>query len=129
MDLRCFDALPAARLGTTAVRWATVAISFGAGLGCAGCSSPWQSLPPAKVSSEQYQDMTCEGLKFKKAQLAWEAGNLRPALFPTGGEEKRKADLAQVDGAIIAVGNVQADKRCPGFENGIAVGVDPNRPY
>jgi hypothetical protein len=29
----------------------------------------WQSLPPTKVSSEQYQDMTFEGLQFKK--LSW----------------------------------------------------------
>ena len=55
----------------------------------AGCSTPWQSLPPTSVASEQYQDMTCDRLKIEKARLTREAGNLSPSLFPTGGEEQR----------------------------------------
>jgi len=102
-------------------------ISFVLGFCLAGCSSPWQSLPPATVAPEQYQDMTCDRLKFEKARLTREAGNLSPALFPTGGEEKRKKDLAQVDGEIVAIGKVQADKKCPGFTNGVVPGIDPSR--
>jgi len=92
-------------------------------------SSPWQSLPPATVASEQYQDMTCDRLKTEKARLGTEAANLGPSLFPTGGEEQRKKDLAHVDGEIVAIGKVQANKKCPGFTNGVAVGIDPTRHY
>jgi hypothetical protein len=104
-------------------------ISLVLGFCLAGCSSPWQSLPPATVASDQYQDMSCDRLRSEKARLGTEAANLSPTLFPTGGEEKRKKDLAQVDGEIVAIGKVQAGKKCPGFKNGVAPGVDPARPY
>ena len=104
-------------------------IAFVLGFCLVGCSSPWQGLSPINVAPDQYQDMTCDRLKSEKVRLATEMGKLSPALFPTGGEEKRKQDLAQVDGEIIAVGNVQVEKRCPGFTNGVAPGIDPARPY
>jgi len=44
--------------------------------------------------------MTCDRLKTEKARLGTEAANLGPSLFPTGGEEQRKKDLAHVDGEI-----------------------------
>jgi hypothetical protein len=129
MALRCVDALLAARFDGSILPRAIVVISFGAALSCAACSAPWQGLPPARVSSQPYEDMTCDRLKFEKAKLTQQAGDLSPSLFPTGGEEKRKADLAQVDGAITAIGKAQADQKCPGFANGVAVGVDPSRPF
>jgi hypothetical protein len=108
-------------------RWRPAAsISF---MCLASCASPWQGLPPATVASEQYQNMTCDRLKNEKAKLGTEAANLSPTLFPTGGEEKRKMDLAHVDGEIVAIGKVQANKKCPGFTNGVAPGIDPARPY
>ena len=98
--------------------------------GClAGCSTPWQSLPPATVATDQYQDMNCERLKSEKIRLGTQAGTLSPSLFPTGGEEQRKRDLAKVDGEIVALGKVQTDKKCPGFTNGVAPGIDPSRGY
>jgi hypothetical protein len=106
----------------------TALITFA--LGClAGCSTPWQSLPPATVTFDQYHDMDCERLKFEKARLGEKAADLSPSLFPTGGEEQRKRDLANVDGQIVAIGKVQADKKCPGFTNGVAPGIDPSRRY
>ena len=48
--------------------------------------------------------MTCDRLKTEKARLGTEAANLGPSLFPTGGEEQRKKDLAHVDGEIVAIG-------------------------
>ena len=125
--LRC-STIAQSRPSSAGIRPCAVAVILFA-LGFVGCSAPWQSLPPATVASEQYQDMTCDRLKNEKARLTREAGNLSPSLFPTGGEEKRKADLAQVDGAIVAIGKEQAEKKCPGFTNGIAVGIDPGRPY
>ena len=104
-------------------------ILFVLGFCLAGCSTPWQSLPPATVASVQYQDMSCDRLKNEKAKLGTEAANLSPTLFPTGGEEKRKMDLALVDGEIVAIGKVQANKKCPGFTNGVAPGIDAARPY
>ena len=83
-------------------RWRPAAsISF---MCLASCASPWQGLPPATVASEQYQDMTCDRLKNEKAELGTEAADLSPSLFPTGGEEQRKSDLAKVDGKIVAIG-------------------------
>ena len=73
--------------------------------------------------------MTCDRLKNEKAELGTEAADLSPSLFPTGGEEQRKSDLAKVDGKIVAIGKVQADKKCPGFTNGVAPGIDPSRKY
>jgi len=108
---------------------ASVAILFALGFGSVGCSSPWQSLPPVKVSSEQYQDMSCDRLRVEKVRLTTEASNLSPMLFPAGGEDQRKKDLAQVDGEIVAIGRAQADKKCPGFGNSVAVGIDPGRHY
>ena len=106
----------------------TALIAFA--LGClAGCSTPWQSLPPATVASDQFQDMSCERLKSEKVRLGDQAADLSPSLFPTGGEEQRKRDLAKVDGKIVAIGKVQADKKCPGFTNGVAPGIDPSRRY
>jgi hypothetical protein len=105
---------------------ASIALVFGC---LAGCSAPWQSLPPATVATDQYQDMNCERLKSEKIRLGTQAANLSPSLFPTGGEEKRKKDLAKVDGEIVALGKVQTDKKCPGFTNGVAPGIDPSRGY
>ena len=73
--------------------------------------------------------MSCDRLKNEKAKLGTEAANLSPSLFPTGGEEQRKSDLAKVDGEIVALGKLQTDKKCPGFTNGVAPGIDPSRPY
>jgi hypothetical protein len=104
-------------------------IAFALGFCLVGCSTPWQSLPPATVAPDRYQDMSCDRLKSEKVRLGTQAANLSPTLFPTGGEEQRKRDLAKVDGEIVAVGKVQAEKKCPGFGNGVAVGIDPARPY
>jgi hypothetical protein len=73
--------------------------------------------------------MSCERLKSEKVRLGDQAADLSPSLFPTGGEEQRKRDLAKVDGEIVALGKVQADKKCPGFANGVAPGIDPSRRY
>ena len=105
---------------------ASIALVFGC---LAGCSAPWQSLPPATVATDQYQDMNCDRLKSEKIRLGTQAASLRPSLFPTGGEEQREKDLAKVDGEIVALGKVQADKKCPGFANGVAPGIDPSRRY
>ena len=104
-------------------------IAFVLGFRLVGCSTPWQGLPPANVASDPYQNMTCDRLKNEKNRLGTQAANLSPSLFPTGGEEQRKRDLAKVDGEIVAVGKVQVEKRCPGFTNGVAPGIDPARPY
>jgi hypothetical protein len=103
---------------------ASIALVFGC---LAGCSTPWQSLPPATLATDQYQDMSCERLKSEKVRLGDQAADLGPTLF--GGEEQRKRDLAKVDGEIVALGKVQADKKCPGFANGVAPGIDPSRRY
>ena len=104
-------------------------IAFVLGFCLVGCSTPWQGLPPANVAPDQYQDMTCDRLKNEKNRLGTQAANLSPSLFPTGGEEQRKRDLAKVDGEIVAVGKVQVEKRCPGFTNGVTPGIDAARPY
>jgi hypothetical protein len=104
-------------------------IAFVLGFCLVGCSTPWQSLPPATVAPDQYQDMSCDRLKNEKVHLSTQVANLSPTLFPTGGEEQRKRDLAQVDGKIVAVGKVQVEKKCPGFGNGVAPGIDPSRGY
>jgi hypothetical protein len=83
---------------------ASIALVFGC---LAGCS--WQSLPPATVATDQYQDMNCDRLKSEKIRLVTQAANLSRSLFPTGGEEQRKRHLAEVDGEIVALGKVQTD--------------------
>jgi hypothetical protein len=82
-------------------------------LGAGGCSLwPWQSIPAANVSNDQYVGMSCEELRAENDRLLAEAIDLRPQLAPGQGEEQRKKDVALISGEMDAVNRLRAAKKC-----------------
>jgi hypothetical protein len=82
-------------------------------LSASGCSLwPWQSVPAAAVSNDQYVGMSCEELRNENDRLLAEAIDLRPRLAPGQGEEQRKKDVALISGEMDAVNRLRAGKKC-----------------
>jgi hypothetical protein len=80
-------------------------------LGCCGCSfAPWLSVPPAKVTNDQYIGMSCDELRAENDRLLEEAVDLRPQMSP--GEEQRKKDFAFISGEMDALNRVRNAKKC-----------------
>jgi len=90
---------------------APIALAFA--FGVSGCSLwPWQSVPAASVSNDQYIGMSCEELRSENDRLLAEAIDLRPKVAPGQGEEQRKKDVALISGEMDAVNRMRAVKKC-----------------
>ena len=90
---------------------AAIALAFA--FGVSGCSLwPWQTVPAANVSNDQYIGMSCEELRSENDRLLAEAIDLRPKVAPGQGEEQRKKDVALISGEMDAVNRMRAVKKC-----------------
>ena len=90
---------------------AVIALAYA--FGVSGCSLwPWQTVPAASVSNDQYIGMSCEELRSENDRLLAEAIDLRPKVAPEQGEEQRKKDVALISGEMDAVNRMRAAKKC-----------------
>ncbi len=79
----------------------------------AGCTSSLGGLndiPPANVSTDHYEGMTCDQVRSMTHSLNAHKADLAPALFSSISEDERQKQLAQVNGELNALAQVEAEK-------------------
>ena len=67
-------------------------------------------VPAAKVSTDQYQGLTCERMKSETQNLNAKKGELAPVLFPSISEEEREHRLSEINGQLNAL--AKASENC-----------------
>jgi len=105
---------PGTRVGERpAASWLYAPFALMLAFSVSGCSLwPWQSVPAANISNDQYVGMSCEELRTESDRLLAEAIDLRPKLAPGQGEEQRKKDVALISGEMDAVNRMRTAKKC-----------------
>lgn len=78
----------------------------------AGCTSSFgfNDIPPANVSTDHYEGLTCDQVRSMAQSLNAHKADLAPALFSSISEDGRQKQLAQVNGELNALAQVEAEK-------------------